>query len=716
MKATDPAGNVDTTAASHTWTVDLTPPETAIASGPADPTNQTSATFAFSSSEAGSSFECRLDAGAWTPCTSAKAYTGLAAGAHTFAVRATDPAGNTDGTAASFTWTIDTAAPETTIGSGPADPSNQTSATFAFTASDPAATFECRLDAGAWAGCTSTKSYTGLAPGAHTFEVRATDAVGNTDATPASWAWTVDTAAPATTITSAPADPTNETSATFAFTSSEAGSTFECQIDAGGYSPCTSGTSYTGLGAGSHTFQVKATDPAGNVDTTAASHTWTVDLTPPETAIASGPADPTNQTSATFGFSSSESGSSFECSLDGAAFASCTAPATYGGLAAGGHRFEVRATDAAGNTDATSAVRTWTIDVTAPSAPTIDSPADGTIRSTGDFTVSGTAEAGSTVELFDGAASLGTATTGSTGAWSKALTGVAQGSHTYTAKATDPAGNTSGASNAVTLTVDLTAPNTKIDAGPAGSTSSTTATFAFSADDTAATFECSLDGAPFSACTSPILYSSLAETSHTFQVRATDAVGNTDATPASRTWKVDLTAPAAPVVTTPADGSTNTTGNVTVAGTAEAGTIVEVFDGATSKGVTVADSGGNWSKSLTSVVDGSHTYTATATDTASNTSPVSNSVTVTVDATAPQTTIETGPATTTSETTAAFTFSASEIGSTFECRLDSGSWTPCTSPHTYTDLALGSHIFEVRARDSAGNTDATSASHTWTVT
>jgi hypothetical protein len=95
--------------------------------------------------------------------------------------------------------------------------------------------------------------------------VRATDATGNTDATPALRTWTVDTTAPHTTIHSGPSGTTNEDTVTFTF-SSEAGATFECSLDGAPFSACTSPKTYTNLPDGHHTFDVTATDRAGNVE------------------------------------------------------------------------------------------------------------------------------------------------------------------------------------------------------------------------------------------------------------------------------------------------------------------------------------------------------------------------------------------------------------------------------------------------------------------
>src|SRR5207247_485271 len=106
----------------------------------------------------------------------------------------------------------------------PSDPSNSSSAAFSFS-SEAGASFQCALDGAAFATCSSPTSYTGLADGSHSLQVRATDAVGNTG-TPTSFTWSVDTAAPSASITSSPTNPSNNASPSFSF-SSEAGATFE---------------------------------------------------------------------------------------------------------------------------------------------------------------------------------------------------------------------------------------------------------------------------------------------------------------------------------------------------------------------------------------------------------------------------------------------------------------------------------------------------------
>jgi hypothetical protein len=335
------------------------------------------------------------------------------------------------------------AVPDTSITSAPAAQTSSTDPSFSFASDTPGATFECKLDGATFAACTSPTTYASIAEGAHTFQVRAVTGAGQ-DPTPASHTWTIDTTAPDTTITGGPSGLVNYNYVTFDLSSNEAGSTFECRFDGAAFAPCTSPVNTGGLAEGSHTFEARAKDAVGNVDATPATRTWAIDFTSPNTTITGGPLGAVSSTSATFTFTSNESPVTFQCSLDGAAFAACTSPVLYSGLAQGSHTFQVRATDGVGNQDATPASSTWTVDTTAP---------DTTITST-------------------------------------------------------PANN-----------------------------SLPPATFTFTSSEPAATFECRLDGAAFAPCTSPLTYSTLAKGQHTFDVRARDAAGNTDATPASYSWR-----------------------------------------------------------------------------------------------------------------------------------------------------------------------------------
>ena len=157
-----------------------------------------------------------------------------------------------------------------------------------FSSNDASATFECRLDGpgaavGTYGPCTSPRILGSLADGAYTFMVRAIDAAGNVDATPASRSFTVDTTAPDTTITGGPTGTTNVATPSFTFTATEAGLDVRVQARRPGRDDGHVRELHLAAFAtarwrtATYTFSVRATDAAGNVDATPATRTFTVE-------------------------------------------------------------------------------------------------------------------------------------------------------------------------------------------------------------------------------------------------------------------------------------------------------------------------------------------------------------------------------------------------------------------------------------------------------
>ena len=297
--ATDAAANSSPCSAGFTYVEDSTPPATPSidSSTPSSPANDNSPTLN-GTAETGSSVSVYTN----STCTSAVAGSDTTDGSGSFHVkvevqdnssttfyaRATDTAGNSSPCSIGFLYVEDSVSPVVTLTDKPPLITNQTTATFSFTSDKKKPNYQCKLDGGSFAPCDSPKAYSGLSDGSHMFSVQA-KAVN--EGAPTTYTWTVDTVAPNTVVTSGPPASSQSATASFRFSSSEAGSTFTCSLDAGGFAPCSSPHTYAGLGDGSHTFRVEAVDPAGNADTTAASYSWQISGVGPETIDHTPPAN-----------------------------------------------------------------------------------------------------------------------------------------------------------------------------------------------------------------------------------------------------------------------------------------------------------------------------------------------------------------------------------------------------------------------------------------
>ncbi|KAA1395692.1 FG-GAP-like repeat-containing protein [Aeromicrobium ginsengisoli] len=677
---------------------DITPPNTTITGGPTGPINQ-APTFTFTSSEPGSTFACRVDDAAFSACSSPRSPAGLADGLHTFDVRATDAAGNVDPTPASRTFTVDTVAPDTTITGGPDGATNDNTPTFTFVSSEPGSTFECGFN-GAFSDCTSPYTSDGIGDGEHTFEVRAKDAAGNEDASTASRTFTLDRNPPTTSITSGPSGVTGDSTPTFGFTSPEPGARYECRVDDAAFDACTTPHTTAELSDGDHVFQARSVDVVGNVDPIPAAIAFTVDTVAPDTEISSGPGGLIYDRTPSFSFSNTDGALTHECRVDDEPFTTCTSPTTTDPLSDGEHTFEVRGIDGGGNVDPTPAKRTFTIDTEIFRTGITAGPSGLTADSTPTFAFA-TPDPNSTFECRIAPAPFEECTSPYTAPEQS------DGEHTLEVRATDSYGNIERSPAKRTFTVDTVAPDTTLDSGPTGTINDRTPSFGFSSADTGATLECRVDGTAFGPCASPYTTAPLGNGSHTFQARATDAAGNTDATPASRTFTVDAddTAPKTRIDSGPANITNQTSATFTFSADEPA-----TFECSLDAGAYSACHSGDTFGSLDS---GTHTFAVRATDLAGNVDPTPATRSWIVDTTPPQTTITGGPSALSLSSIARFAFTSSEGSSSFQCRLDGGTWQACTSPRTYTGVHLGNHTFSVRAIDPAGNTDPTPAVVTW---
>ena len=353
-------------------------------------------------------------------------------------------------------------------------------------------------------------------------------------------------------------------------------------------------------------------------------------------------------------------------------------------LAEGEHDVKAIQTDAAGNDSDASAALTITIDTTADAAPasldldaTDDSgidDADDLTNQTTDLTITGTGATDSVVTLFDDVNDNGVLDTGESlgtttvvgGKWSIDVD-LAEGEHDLRAVQGDPAGNVSDASAALTVTVDTTAPTISIDGKladddvvNASEDDSFVVTGTSDAEDGQTVTVTISDGINADIVTKATVssgtwttggddISGLNEGTITITADVDDAAGNS-ATQASTTVEHDSTAPAQPSVTgitfdnghslggglgQESDGITNDT-TLTVSGTAEANSTVELYIDGKATGVTATtDGSGNFTIDNTGnpFAEGDYALSVVATDAAGNDSIASADYDITIDTT-----------------------------------------------------------------------------------
>ncbi|MHC8383994.1 Ig-like domain-containing protein [Pseudomonas sp. LB3P14] len=655
-------------------------------------------------------------AGNWG-CTPA---TALSQGAHTLTAKAIDAAGNASGVSNSFGLTVDTVAPSAptidtvyddqgaitgNLKAGDSTDDNRPTLRGKAEANSTVVIYDKGAEigrvkadaAGNW-GCTPA---TALSQGAHTLTAKAIDAAGNASGVSNSFGLTVDTVAPsAPTIDTVyddqgaitgnlkAGDITDDNKPTLRG-KAEANSTvviYDKGTEIGRAKADASGnwtfTPATALSEGVHTLTAKAIDAAGNTSGASNSFGLTVDTVAPSAPTIDTVYD--DQGAITGNLKAGDSTDDNRPTLRGKAETNSTVviydkgaeigrakadaagnwtftPAT--ALSQGAHTLTAKAIDAAGHTSGVSNSFGLTVDIVAPSAPTIDTVYDdqGSIKGNlkqNDVTddskpaLSGKAEANSTVVIYDKGAEIGRAKADTSGNWTfTPATALSEGVHTLTAKAIDAAGNTSGASNSFGLTVDTVAPtaptiDTVYDdqgsikgnlkqndvtddsqpalSGKAGANS--TVVIFDRGTEIGRTLVNSSGNWTFTPATA------LSEGVHTLTAKAIDGAGNTSTVSNNFGFTVDTVAPSAPTIVAVYDDQGSVKGNLqqgdktddskpTISGKAEAGSTVTIYDQEIEIGHTNADASGNWTFTPEKdLLNGAHSLSVKARDLAGNTS------------------------------------------------------------------------------------------------
>ena len=731
----------------------------------------------------------------------------LTNGPHALSVTVTDAAGNLSGRSEAVAFTVDTITPAPAASLVITNDATDTTVPNGGFTNDDTPVVSGTAEAGSlvtiYDGATALGSVTAdaggswrfvsraLSQGTHTLSARVTDAAGNVSAPSSTATVVVDTAAPAP-VTLAASNNNGSTATPIASNgitndstplltgTAEAGSRILISDGNTVLGSVTAGSngqwSFTTptLADGPHTLSVTATDAAGNTSeavlltltVATAAPAPVADLTVSDNVggVQGGLANGAVTDDATPTLTGTTGAGNIVTVYDGTTLlGSVTAGTngvwtfTTGALSNGAHTLNVTVTNAAGNTSAATPFN-LTVDTVAPAASTLvvtNDAANVTVPNggtTNDNTpvLSGTAEAGSVVTLYDGTTTLGTATVGTGGAWSFTSAVLAEGAHALRVTVTDPAGNVSGSTTA-SIVVDTTPPaavtlaasnnngSTPVPIANNGSTNDNTPALTGTAE--AGSRVTITDGTTVLGSVTAgsngqwsFVTPTLTDGPHTLSVTATDAVGNTSA-PTTVTLNIDTTAPA-PVTNLAisdnvgtiqgdlANGAVTDDNTPTLRGTAEAGATVIVYDGTTALGSVTAGADGAWSFTTAALSNGVHPLSVTVRDALGNTSTASATVSVTVDTVPPAastlqilndvtgTVVANGASTNDNTPTLSGTAEAGSRVTIFDGTTVLGTATAGASgawSFTTSALTQGTHPLSVTVTDPAGNVSGATA-------
>jgi hypothetical protein len=667
VTATDSVSNVSPNA-TMSFTVDATAPVTPTITSPTASSSVNSAHPVISgTAESGSVTTIYVDnvvvGNATTDGTGRFNFTvTLSDGSHNVKALSTDAYGNTSPLSSTTTFTVDTASPTAPLILSPSNGETVgTNEPQIVGSAEPGVNVTVYID-GVFAGQVTANaqgnfSFTpssNFTDGTHTTQVSATDAAGNVSPLSAVQSFVTDTTTSSPTVSSPVTGQVSSTTKPVITGTAEPGATVTIYIDNvvvgtttadanGNFTFTTSSTLSDGL----HSVKVEATDAVGNTSPTSNVATFTIDTVSPTGPVVASPLnnafvrDNKPEISGT-----AEQGSTVSVYIDGVkVFETVAGQGNFSytptsALSDGVHNVTVYSKDSANNVSPGS-TNCFTVDTQVPTTPVIDAPTNGNTVGTSKPTVSGTAEAGTTVSISIDGVPVGSTTVNVSGNFNFTIpTALPDGPHNVTVTTADAAGNTSPGTSK-SFIVDTTAPNAPIIGSPVSgdSTSDNTPQVSGTAEP-GATVKIYIDSVLVASITADgsgnFTYtpgSALSDGAHTVTVNQVDAGGNVSPANTTATFIVDTLSPSAPTIDTPVDQSLYDSQSVPVTGTAEPGATLIVEVDATVVTILTVPANGNFNYTAT-LPDGSHNITVYAQDAADNTSPRTTTI-VNVDTQAP---------------------------------------------------------------------------------
>ncbi|NDY58305.1 hypothetical protein G3N56_16350 [Desulfovibrio sulfodismutans] len=417
----DTAGNWQSESGPTTvsWTVDTLSPIATVTGVPSSPTNNDAATLTVAG-DGVTHYKYSLDSGetysAQTPVATPIVLENLPDGGHSVWVLGRDEAGNwqPESISTKVSWVVDTDSPQVMLGNVPSDPTNQTSAVVSISGEGVVA-YQYLFDSGGYGAFLTVAEHPSISlefatQGAHSLSVKGRDAAGNVQETPTTATWTVDLQSPVAVLTGAP-EGTVATRDVSVTVGGEGVTQYKFRFDAEAWSaeavPVATPITRTGLAEGSHTLEVVGRDAAGNwqAESSAATASWTIDVTAPTAELTGVPVGEVNTTAAVVTVGG-QGVTQYRYRLDAGAWSAARPVAQQillSDLAEGAHTLYVVVADALGNWQSTDAATSasWTVDLTAPGDPVIPPGQNPGTQTTRRPTLRWTAVAGATQYLIE---------------------------------------------------------------------------------------------------------------------------------------------------------------------------------------------------------------------------------------------------------------------------------------------------------------------------